>query len=254
MAFNAANVTFYLNSCASKEADTSTDSQNKDDGANIGKRDFTGLDCTAWVYDLFRPDEPYQTRGVHPSGVGINRYIRYSDLNDNERSFLRKNMMLSLLNFADPFLIGYDRFNANVFGKDLQWNARLSHFITSFGYTVDANLFLRWDDKKFLIKLHNGFNTETYFPGLSVAWIDQRLPWDNLFLNHELTVWNQPRGQNVHSLAGDTMVAASEKLAYKMGNYTPYVGVEAKTPGWLAGNVYLERNLTLWTGLQVAAF
>ncbi|MGZ3723541.1 MAG: hypothetical protein ACXVA9_11450, partial [Bdellovibrionales bacterium] len=165
MIFNAANVSFYMADCASKHADTSTDKQNDDDGANISKRDFTGLDCTGWVYDLFRPDEPYQARGVHPSGVGIKRYIRYSDLNDNERSFLRKNMMLSLLNFADPFLIGFDRFKANIFGRDIFWNARLSHFITSFGYTVDANLFLRWEDKKFLLQLHNGFNTETYFPG-----------------------------------------------------------------------------------------
>ena len=38
---------------------------------NIAKRDFVGLDCNAWVYDLFRPNEPYELRGIHPIGNWI---------------------------------------------------------------------------------------------------------------------------------------------------------------------------------------
>lgn len=244
---------FYLSECSSHSADSATDDQNSADGSNISKRDFIGLDCTGWAYDLFRPNEPYTARGVHPSGVGVNRYVRYSDLNDNERSFLRRNFMLSFLNLADPFLLGFDRFHATIFGRDIQWNARLSHFLTSFGYTVDANLFLRWDEKKFLLKLHNGFNAETYFPGLTLEWIDQPLT-DRLYLNHSLTVWSQPRGQDVHAVTYDTMVSAMERVSYKMDRIKPYVGLEAKTPGWEAGNVYLDRNFTIWTGAEITAF
>jgi len=40
---------------------------------NIEERDFTGRDPIAWVYDLFRPNEAYSDRGVHPTGIGINR-------------------------------------------------------------------------------------------------------------------------------------------------------------------------------------
>ena len=34
------------------------------EGTNVEKRDFMGWDLTAWVYDLFRPDEEYQQRGT----------------------------------------------------------------------------------------------------------------------------------------------------------------------------------------------
>ncbi len=33
----------------------------REEGADVKRRDFVGLDFTAWVYDLFRPDEPYKT-------------------------------------------------------------------------------------------------------------------------------------------------------------------------------------------------
>jgi hypothetical protein len=50
------------------------------------------------------------------------------------------------------------------------------------------------------------------------------------------------------------MVDAMERLSYIKDTYRPYVGIEAKTPGWMVGNPYLERNVTLWTGLEVSAF
>jgi len=255
MMLNSTGVLFYMTTCASRGADSSTDDQNRSDGLNVPKRDFTGLDCTAWTYDLFRPDEPYTARGTHPSGVGLDRYIRYSDLNDQERSFLRKQMMFSFANLVDPFLLGYDRFQTRIADQDVEWNAKLSHYLTSFGYTLDANLFLKWDEsRQFLVQLHNGFNAQSYFPGVTVEWVEQPLPWDRLFLTHELTIWSQPRGQRVRSTQANTMVAGAERLIYKLGNYAPYLGVEAKTPGWMAGNVYLDRNLSVWTGLLVKAF
>src|SRR5690606_34564001 len=46
----------------------------------IRERDFGGPDTTGWVYDLFRPHEPFSARGVHPTGRGVDRYVRYAQL------------------------------------------------------------------------------------------------------------------------------------------------------------------------------
>jgi len=255
LAMNDLSVFGYLSSCASSRADATTDSQNNADGSDVSKRDFTGLDCTAWVYDLFRPNEPYAARGIHPSGVGFNRYIHYSDLTDEERSFLKRQVWLTVLNAADPFIFGFDHFVGDWDGIPYQWNARLAHYLTSFGYTVDADFFLNIENQKFLIQLQNGFNADTYFPGFSMEWREQRLPWDRWFMSHQLTLWNQPRGQYVKARDGDMMVAAGTRLMYQIGtDIFPYVGVEAKTPGWLAGNVFLDRGFSVWTGLRVGIF
>ncbi len=68
---NLINCWYYVYTCGTRDADTFTDKMNRQDGTSVSRRDFTGLDFTAWVYDLFRPNEAYAARGMHPSGVGI---------------------------------------------------------------------------------------------------------------------------------------------------------------------------------------
>ena len=75
----------YLGTCNSKEADTITEESNTKEGTSVSARDFIGLDCNGWIRDLNRPDEPYAERGVHPSGVGIDRYTTYSELSEEEK-------------------------------------------------------------------------------------------------------------------------------------------------------------------------
>lgn len=247
---NNFSVIGYLNTCAGKSSDTSTDKMNDEEGTNVPRRDFTGLDCNGWVYDLFRPDEPYAARGVHPSGVGYDRYIRWSDLNKNEQDFLRRQVALSFLNLADPFLIGFNEFRYG----EYRWNSRLSHSLTSFGYVVDAHLMVRSAENKFHLRLHNGFNDRTYFPGMSLSWLDIPLI-DKWSVTLDGTVWNQPRAQRYNAQGGETMVAGGVELGY---HFQPaakaYVGVNAKTPGWMMGEVFIDRATTLWTGLRIGVF
>lgn len=250
---NAANVSFYLKTCASKDADTSTDEQIEEEWGNVSMRDFTGLDCTAWAYDLFRPDEPYSARGVHPSGVGIDRYIRYSDLDGREKNFLEKQWIFSLLNFADPFIYGFRGWKTHAFGREWIWSARMSHFITSFGYTIDANLFLKSDERKFLFTWHNGVNNEMYAPGLTLEWIDHPLT-ERWSVSTYATLWNQPHAQRVLAKSGEMLAAGGVRVSYEFKNVNPYVGVEGKTPGWRAGDVFLDRNVSVWTGLKANLF
>ena len=92
----------YLHQCSGTGADATTKEENDKEGADVPRRDFTGLDCDGWTYDMFRPDEPYAARGTHPSGIGIDRYRGYSQLSPAEQRFTRKQFWMSLLNAADP--------------------------------------------------------------------------------------------------------------------------------------------------------
>ena len=58
----------YVVSASNTRVDNMTVKEETEEGENIKNRDFTGYDITAWVYDLYRPDEAYEDRGVHPSG------------------------------------------------------------------------------------------------------------------------------------------------------------------------------------------
>jgi len=62
---NTVNNIAYLATCASGNSNTITDDFLNNEDQDVSKRDFTGLDCNAWVYDLYRPNEPYADRGTH---------------------------------------------------------------------------------------------------------------------------------------------------------------------------------------------
>ena len=142
----------YIASGSTSEANRLTDQWERDEGTAVSRRDFTGHDFTAWVYDLFRPDEPYTARGMHPSGVGLRRYIRESDLTDAERAYLHRQGRLAMLNLLDPNLV-------SVSGG--RFNAAAAHVLTPFGYTIDLNSFIH---PKLFVALHDYVNHERSFP------------------------------------------------------------------------------------------
>lgn len=160
---------FYLWTCGTRSADRQTDEMNAEDGADVSVRDFTGLDCNAWVYDLFRPQEPYSARGIHPSGVGINRYIKASDLTDEEKKYLSRQKVMALLNFVDPFLLARISYPGSFFERNFYWNANLRHLLTSFGTVTDLNLFLKLSSRSWVATLHGYQNKNSLWPGLEFA-------------------------------------------------------------------------------------
>src|SRR6185436_9321120 len=105
------------------------------DDADIRVRDFTGHDILAWAYDLHRPNEPYAARGIHPSGVGIDRYRKPSDLRPEEMQYLRRQGKLQVLNFFDPAFIRGSGFTMNnpLNGRPMKVVVRPGHILTPFG-------------------------------------------------------------------------------------------------------------------------
>jgi hypothetical protein len=94
-----------------------------------------------WVYDLFRPDEPYSARGIHPSGTGINRYRKTTDLTDEELSYLHAQRYWYIFNYVSPMLFNVNRITIGDAG--LYGNFAFRHFLTSFGTDTLLKTFLK---------------------------------------------------------------------------------------------------------------
>jgi len=242
------NASWYVIYCSTKDADRDTDEFNEKDGDDVKRRDFTGLDFTAWIYDLNRPDELYSDRGTHPSGTGIDRYIRYSDLTGSEKKYLRKTGYLTLLNFISPQLLGYEGFIGTdpLTGRGMYWNFMVLHNLTSFGNDVSLNLLMQEGELNLEFALHTYFNKEHYSPGIETG--IHRYPFSiagkKIFCNTGFILFMQPRDQDfktgerepgVWFSAGIDIPVIDDKLEL-------YIEGDVKTEGWVAGNVYLGRE------------
>ena len=99
----------YITTCANGQGDENMQERNRLENT-IESRDFTGMDMNAWIHALCYPDKPYAERGIHPSGVGINRYIMYEDIPQEGRKYLKLQVGLDVFNFISPMMFGFSRF------------------------------------------------------------------------------------------------------------------------------------------------
>ncbi|MDH5231705.1 MAG: hypothetical protein OEY38_16720 [Gammaproteobacteria bacterium] len=247
------NSWFYLDTCASNEADAFTQRFLKEENQDVSKRDFAGLDCTAWVYDLFRPDGPYSSRGIHPSGTGIDRYIQFSDLTLKEKHYLIKQRNLFLINFIDPFLFGFTHFSLNTNNTLLYWNANMEHYLAPFGHAITINTFLKFQQYKLMLSLHRFSNEALNLPGYSFE--IHELPFvlgtQNLNLSIRTSLWRQPRqllfSERSVQLGGLISASLNSTISqlWHLSIQTTY-----KSKGWEPGQVYLGQQ---WSS-QIALF
>jgi hypothetical protein len=253
---NLANTWAYIHLCTTSEADLLTDESNAEDGTDISRRDFTGLDFTAWVYDLFRPGEPYAARGVHPSGVGIDRYIRRSDLTDEEKDYLRLQRNLALLNFLSPQMAGIDRFAFRdpFTGGSLRFNFAVTHHLTCFGYDAAAHLFFREGDISLAVTPHLYANRERNLPGLDVSIVRYRVDTAPItfFASATAALWLQPRDLLFRDSGASPGGLFRIAFSFPAGDRVEFhLQGETKTRGWYAGVVYLDAAFQARAGVTL---
>jgi hypothetical protein len=235
----------YLDECAGKSADEDTAKFNARE-KTIAERDFTGLDCNAWAYDLFHEDEKYAARGPHPSGVGIDRYRDWSDLQGEPQHYLEAQKHLEALSFIDPFILGFKGFGSE---SGVRWNANMKHYLASFGYAIDGNLFLHTARVNGLFTLHNYWNHERYFPGIEARTFGWKLPVET---DVRAMAWLQPKNQRFYTGSATPGGLLDVTVGPRLANgVRPYGELVAKSEGWVAGNVYLKRNLSVQLGLSL---
>ncbi len=240
------NSFYYVWFCHTQQAQTTTEELNAKE-TNIKERDFTGLDFTAWVYDLFRPNEPYSARGIHPSGYGIDRYIKPSDLSNKELSYLKRQGYMQLVNFVSPFL-----FNINGFklGK-IKYNFAFRYFLTSFGSDFVLYNYIQHNKLNFVIGSHFYKNYHNLFTGIELLINGLDLISNNILLNADLQVFTQPKDLSFTTTKSMLGISSNLELNIRLSKRA-YISLNllGKTKGWVPGVVEQSKAINLLGGLS----
>lgn len=248
--FSTINSISYVQiSTDSEIADPITDKANQIENT-IEERDFTGLDFTAWVYDLFRPNDFYITRGGHPSGIGFDRYIKTTDLTYFELSYLHRQGKLQWFNAISPMLFGVK--SMKFFNTGFDWNFSFRHVLTSFGNDISGNIFLMNTRHKFYFSFHNYQNYFSYFPAIEAQIIDFEKSINNLkiYISPRLLLGVQPQNQSFTTDNSNFIGLAECKIEFKSQKIlNPFVEISAKSKGWIAGNAFLDKNFSCRIGI-----
>jgi len=228
-----------------------SDGMKRDNEKTITERDFTGADPIAWVYDLFKPNEPYTARGIHASGNGIDRYRTFDDLTDPERDYMKQVRIWQIVNFISPMMFG---FKSIPWGKgDIRWNFAFRYILTSFGTDLSLKMLLNINTLNFIAAYHNYQNYKHIFPAIEFEMIDYPIKIGNLglYISPGIMFGMQPKEQNFFSSKAEFIGLVSGRVDFKIHkNWLPFLEITAKTNGWVVGNEFTEKNIAAKFGIS----
>lgn len=248
--FVTANSAMYvMMSSQPAKVDKLTDEMNQKE-PEISQRDFTGFDFTAWVYDLYNPAEPYENRGVHPSGNGIDRYIKTTDLSNDALSYLKRQGYYQWLNMISPMMFGVRSLK---FGNQMNYNFSVRHLLTPFGNDLSLHFLLQWQKTNLVCAWHQASNKNRSFPGIEIQLFDYPVAAGKscFLLSPKIITGLQPQQQLFLSDKPDFFVFGSLRVDYLLNNrILPWFECSLKTPGWIAGNEFSGSNASFRLGLS----
>jgi hypothetical protein len=240
----------YVRICSDREeADGMTDEANEKE-TSVEVRDYTGLDFLSWTYDLFRPYENYYARGIHPTGTGIDRYIKTTDLTDEEYSYLRKQGNLQWLNCASPMLLGIKKIRLNNSG--LYGNFFLHHYLTSFGNDISCNAFLMNRRYRMFFAFHSYQNFYRSYPAVEAQLLDWSPVFSGkLYISPRILAGLQPDNQEFKTSDAAFIGLAECRLEFNWRYLVnPFAELSVKTAGWVAGNEFLGTDFSCRLGIM----
>jgi len=237
----------YVNLPFTERFNSITDSILAHDRDNILARDFTGWDFSAWVYDLFTPEEPYEDRGTWPGGLGIKRPVKESDLTAEMKDFLRETGNMQYLNFISPFMIGINRIQLK---PGYFFNFALRSIPTSFGYYAGGDFFLDFNNRQVLLNLGINRSKSLILPSLDITYYNIIRSEDSRFsANVNLSGWLQPKDKLFAAEKASPGMAVGVQPRFDIGErFTIMADLSYKTKGWVFGNPYLDEKLTFRLG------
>jgi hypothetical protein len=218
--------------------------QNDDLVMNVdGEEQEVTTDSLIWVYALFHPDEI----------VPDDRVIRMSDLDDNEKAFFKKRVMWALINFVSPMTFGI---RSIPLGKDtgLYGNFALRQMYASFGTDVSVEVYLKKAPFNLALSFHNYLNYNHYFPAIEMELLDFPIKFNNfgLYLSPRVILGMQPQNMNFMTKDPEFFGLLGCRADFAISKYVlPYIDLSAKTDGWVAGNEFLEKNVSVKVGLSL---
>lgn len=240
----------YVNLPFTKRFNAITDSIMAYDRHNILARDFTGYDFSAWVYDLFTPDEPYEARGTWANGIGIKRPIKESDLTPEMKDFLKETGNVQYLNFVSPFMIGINRLQLK---PGYYFNFALRSVPASFGYYAGGDFFLDFNNRQMMVSLGVNRNKSLTLPALDLRY-NNLIKKENARFNTSLQLsgWGQPKDQMFAADKAEFGIAIGMQPRFAILERVSMIAdVNYKTKGWVFGNPYLDSKFTARIGFSV---
>ncbi|MCI0513479.1 hypothetical protein L0128_09725 [candidate division KSB1 bacterium] len=254
---NLGEIAYYLWLCGDDAANQIIEEETLKEDPDISKRDIIGGDYLSWVYDLYRPDEPYLAgrRGrMHPSGVGVDRYLQPSELTHTERRYLQRQGRLFFLNFLAPQMFGLDRFRGTnpITHRPCWWNVALTHHLTAFGTTTGLHLYLQEGNTNLIFTFDSHLARDHYWPGFSIDLLRYPITIRHkiLALSAAASAWMQPKDQRFDASQSQSGYGIKLNAAYPFTRHLGwFIEGDAKSQGWIAGNVYLDAAAQVRTGL-----
>jgi len=207
-------------------------------------RDFAGADLTAWVYDMYNPDQPYTSRDNFPDGEGVNRRIGFSELSEEAQDYLVKQKKLSLLNFVNPAIFFIDGIKIN---DALAFNFFTQYAPTHFGNDIAFYLPIRYRKYDMLFNAHRYGNRSGNGYGIGLGLYNFELS-GKLQTDFTVNFWNQPESFFESGKISGGLLGLTTKYALTR-TISGYVSVTGKSRGWLLGNPYLKSNISMQMGL-----
>ena len=216
----------------------------------IEERDFTGFDFVAWAYDLFNPDEPYEERGDHISGVGIDRYRKTTDLITEELSYLSKQGNLALLNFFSPMLYFKRAINTQ---KGYSFNFAVRHMLNSFGNDISINMYAKVGKWNCVLIPHFSNNFVRTFPSIEAQLIEFPYTYagNQFLLSPKVILGTQPKNLEFKNRKAQFLGYLGCRADWvNKSIFYPWIELDAKTKGWIAGNEFQGSNISLRLGVS----
>ena len=221
---------------------------NKKDGANMMARDFTGHDYSGWIWHLFKPNVPYDSLGIHPSGVGINRYINSDRLTKEEKNYYDKVKKQAWLSYMSPMIFGFRKIKL----KDSVYvNFAIQYQPTSFGTDRELRFYYMNRNNKYSFGIHQYQNYENSFYAAEFNWVDMKIKQlENFSFTTRMLIGTQPNNQEFFTEKSQLFGLLSLHTDYAINKkFGAYIQLQAKTDGWVAGDEYLTSMVRLRSGL-----
>ena len=127
-------------------------------------------------------------------------------------------------------------------------NLAFRHFLTSFGTDTLLKVFLKKDIYNIAFVLHNYRNYEQWFPAIEAELVDFPLSLRslNLYFSPRVLIGMQPENQRLKTETAEFIGLAGCRVDFNISRYfLPYFDLTVKTNGWIAGNEFVEKNVSI---------
>jgi hypothetical protein len=156
----------------------------------------------------------------------------------------------STLNLLSPSVLGIRKIKIN---QDLFFTFGVRHILTSFGDDRQTEILVKNKWGNFAASYHKYSNNIRNFSGVELQLVDKKINIlnKNFYIDARGLFWNQPRNLLFQDSLGKRGGALEIRLTPQVNKwYQPYLEIEGKSKGWLAGNPYHNSNLSIRLGVR----